>query len=68
MEGETEKILALIGKSGTLDVTEISEVLGKSVNDAKKIMDQLESDELVQRKIGNYYQLSYKGYKLLQSR
>jgi Mn-dependent DtxR family transcriptional regulator len=68
MEDETQKILVLINQNGTLDVMKISELLSKSVNDAKKIMDKLESEELVQRKIGNYYQLTFKGYKWVQGR
>ena len=62
-----DRILALISQNKTLDITQISEVLNKSPTDTKKIMDELEIEDLVQ-KYGNYYQLSYKGYKMMQLR
>jgi len=67
MEIEKRDVLGFINDMGSIDVTQASDFLHKPLNEARSLLEKLEKDYLIQRKIGNFYQLTYKGYKWLQS-
>ena len=67
MEIEKRDVLNFINDMGSIDVKQASEFLHKPVEEAGSLLEKFEKEFLVQRKIGNYYQLTFKGYKWLQS-
>lgn len=68
MEREKDEVLKLISERGTIDVMQASDFLRKSVDDTKPLLERLEKEGLIQRKIGSFYQLTYKGYKRVRDR
>jgi len=62
-ERQKDELLKLISMRGTIDVTQASDFLKKSLDDTNSLMEELEKKDLIQMKVGNYYQLTYRGYK-----
>lgn len=62
-EKQTNRVLEMISDRGTIDLIQASKYLGKSPEDTKKFLEELEDKKLIKRKIGDFYQLDFEGYQ-----
>ena len=63
---EKETVLDVIDRKGTLDISQVSDVLNKPKEEIEPIIAQLVSERLIKSDIGNYYHLTFDGEKALR--
>ena len=67
-EKEKDRIIDLISMKGTLDISQVSDILNKPIDEIKPLLTQLENAKLIKSDIGNYYHLTFEGQELLRCR
>lgn len=65
-EREKERVLDLINKKGTLDVSQVSDILDKPTKEIEPIVAQLTDEKLIKSEIGNYYHLTFEGERRIR--
>lgn len=65
-EREKERVLDLIDKKGTIDVSQVSDILDKPMSEIEPIVVQLTDEKLIKSDIGNYYHLTFEGEKRIR--
>jgi predicted transcriptional regulator len=66
-EREKETVLDVIDKKGTLDISQVSDILNKPIKEIEPIVAQLANEKLIKSDIGNYYHLTFEGERLLSN-
>lgn len=62
-EREKERVLNFISLKGTLDATQVSDILGKSLKETESILSKLEEEKFIENVHGNFFHLTYEGKK-----
>ena len=63
-EKKTQELLSYISEMGTIDVSQASEFLNEDPTVTQPFLEELKNNNLIQKKVGDFYQLAVKGYKL----
>lgn len=64
---EKETVLDVIDRKGTLDISQVSDILKKPKEEIEPIIAQLVNERLIKSEIGNYYHLTFDGEKVLRN-
>lgn len=61
------RLLNLLSDKGTLDVSQVSDILDKPLEDIKPIIARLEKQKLIKSEVGNYYHLTFEGERQVRN-
>jgi len=61
-----EKILSMLGTKDSLSSPQLASMLGISVDDVKRLLLDLQAVKLIENVVGDYYHLTYEGYRYLK--
>jgi len=63
-----EKILSMIGSpKGNLNSSQLASMLQIRIDDVERLLIDLQTTNLIEKGVGDYYHLTYEGYRALKN-